>query len=269
MENDNLFHTMGTQERLVYRVVNEIERSIIEGKLQVGMKLPPERDLAEKLAVSRTVLREAVHILVTKGLLETRHGVGTVVKEINANHVVESLSLMLRMRGISLDNLHQVRSILELENAYLAASQATAEDIAELKSLLGKMETAIKDSQTFADLDAEFHTAIAKTAHNPLLTVLLDSIRDLMQNVRLSVSQYPYLHNTVMPDHHAIVERIAARDGQGARRAMQAHLEHALNIQHSFLAQQESQKLLNEAVATNFDQVTPEVVSVMGKFNKR
>ena len=263
MEDDNLFHTMGTRERLVHRVVNEIEQSIIEGKLHVGMKLPPERDLAEKLVVSRTVLREAVHILVTKGLLETRHGVGTVVKEINTSHVVESLSLMLRMRGISLDNLHQVRSILEVENASLAASQATAEDIAELQSFLSKMEAAIKDSQAFADLDAGFHNAIAKTAHNPLLTVLLDSIRDLMQNVRLSVAQYPYLYNTVMPDHHAIVERIAARDGQGARRAMQTHLDHARNIQQSFLAQQASLKVLHETVTTNPDSVTLENVSVL------
>jgi len=241
LEYENVFRTMGSKERLVDRVVNEIEQSIIEGKLGAGMKLPPERELADKLAISRTVLREAVHILVTKGLLETRHGVGTVVKEINANLVAESLGLVLRMRGISLDHLHQVRSILEVENAYLAASQATDADLAELKTLLSKMETAVTNSKMFAGLDAEFHTAIARTAHNPLLSVLLDSIRDLMQNVRLSVAQYPYLYNTVMPDHHAIVNCIAARDAQAARRAMQEHLEHARHIQQSFLAQQANQ----------------------------
>ncbi len=242
MENQVMFHTMGTGERLVDRVVNEIEGSIVDGRLSAGVKLPPERELAEQLEVSRTVVREAVHILVTKGLLETKHGIGTVVKGMNTSHVAESLSLMLRMHGISADNLHQVRSILEVENAYLAASQATDADVQELRRLLGRMDTAAADPRGFADLDAEFHAAVAKAAHNPLLIVLLESIRDLIQDVRLSVSGYPRLHNTVMPDHHVIVDCIAARDARGARQAMQQHLEHARSIQELFLAQQENQE---------------------------
>ncbi|MCL4395527.1 MAG: FadR family transcriptional regulator [Chloroflexi bacterium] len=246
MHDDDLFPTLGAGERLVYKVVNELEQSIIVGKLPAGTKLPPERDLAEKLEVSRTVVREAEHILVTKGLLETKHGIGTIVKDASTANIVESLSLMLRMHGISLDNLHQVRSILEVEIASLAASQASAADIQDLRRLLGELDAAASDAKAFADLDAEFHTAIAKTTHNPLLIVLLDSIRDLMQNVRISVSRYPLLYNTVMPDHYAIVDRIAARDERGARRAMQGHLEHARKIQELSLEPPENQKTKTE-----------------------
>jgi GntR family transcriptional regulator, transcriptional repressor for pyruvate dehydrogenase complex len=245
MENEGLFRIMGTKDRLVDRVIAEMERSIIEGKLGAGMRLPPERELAQQMGVSRTVLREATQTLVTIGLLETKRGVGTVVQQMNLAHLVQSLSLMLRMQGISLDNLHQVRLILELENAKLAATQATQSDITYLKRVLGQMEEAMADPQAFADLDAEFHTAISKTAHNPLLTVLLDSIRDLMQNIRLTVSQYPDLFKTVMPDHYQILDRIIDRDAKGAREAMQQHLEHARRIQELFLAQQQSERSLD------------------------
>ncbi len=240
MEGTSMFRTIGAKEGLVDRVVNELERLIVERELKPGTKLPPERDLAEQIGVSRTVIREAVRILVTKGLLTTKHGVGTVVQAANLDNVVASLSLLLRTRGISLDNLHQVRSILELENAGLAAAQATEADVACLRRILSDMESATADSETFASLDAEFHTAIAQTTHNPLLIVLLDPIRDLMRDIRLSVSRYPELFSTVMPDHREIVDRIVAKDAEGARQAMRKHLENARSIQEKFLAERQN-----------------------------
>jgi len=139
---------------------------------------------------------------------------------------------------VTLDDLHNVRSILEVEIARLAALQATDVDIAGLRQILAEMEQVKADAQAFADKDAEFHTALAKTSHNPLMIVLLDSIREPMQEVRLSVSRYSDLFATVMPDHSLIVEQVAARNAQGACQAMKAHLVHARTIQEKFLAQQ-------------------------------
>jgi len=235
------FHTIGSKERLVDRVVNELQKLIVDGQLAPGHKLPPERELAEQIGVSRTVLREAVQILVARGLLATRHGVGTIVRPVSNENVIESLGLMLQMNNISLDDMHHVRSILEVENSRLAALQATKEDIAELEQILVAMDNIKKDdARAFADKDAEFHTTLARTTHNPLLMVLLDAIRDLMQEIRLSVSQYPDLFATVMPDHYKILERVAARDINGACQAMQAHLDHALSIQELFLSQKKN-----------------------------
>jgi GntR family transcriptional repressor for pyruvate dehydrogenase complex len=199
--------------------------------------LPPERELAEQIGVSRTVIREAVQVLVTKGLLETRHGVGTLVCQVSNNQFYESFNLFLLTHGVTLDDLHHVRSILEVENARLAALQATEADLARLRQILAEMEQVKADAQAFADKDAEFHTALAKTSHNPLMIILLDSIREPMQEIRLSVSQYSDLFATVMPDHSLIIEQIAARNAQGACQAMQAHLDHARAIQEKFLAQ--------------------------------
>ncbi len=241
MGTESLFRAVGTKGRLVDRVVNEIQELIVSGRLDPGTKLPPERELAEEIGVSRTVIREAVHILVTKGLLETRQGVGTIVRQVTRDQLVEPLSLLLQTSdgGISVEHLHQVRCILEIEIAGLAALQATEEDVEELRRIVTEMEMRLAqdDLEAFAARDADFHQALAKTTRNPLLVVLLDSIRDLMQEVRLLVTRHPGLPQQVMPDHRKILERVIAKDPAGARQAMQEHLERARHIQQVILMQ--------------------------------
>jgi DNA-binding FadR family transcriptional regulator len=237
MSGENLFRNVGTRGGLVDRVVNEIQRVIIKGHLEPGMRMLPERELAEELGVSRTVIREAVRILVAKGLLETKPGVGTIVRQVTSEQIVEPLSLLLQSQegGISVAHLHQVRRILEVEIAGSAALQATEEDIAGLKQVLAEMESVKDVPEAFAAGDTDFHRMLARTTYNPLLIILLDSIRDLMQEVRLMVTRHPGLREQVMPDHHKILERVAARDPEGARQAMKIHLEHARKFQEELL----------------------------------
>jgi len=249
MDSESMFRNVGVPGGLVDRVVNEIQRVIVNGQLEPGMRLLPERELAEELGVSRTVVREAVRILVAKGLLETRPGVGTIVRQVTSDQIVEPLSLLLQTQegGISIEHLHQVRHMLEVEIAGLAAVQATREDIAELKGVLDRMDLVTNIPEAFAAKDADFHQGLAKTTHNPLLIILLDSIRDLMQEVRLMVTRHPGLREEVMPDHRKILERVAARDADGARQAMEVHLEHARRFQEELLTAQAKDKPL-EAV---------------------
>jgi GntR family transcriptional repressor for pyruvate dehydrogenase complex len=239
MSGESPFRVIGTKARLVDRVVSEVQSLIIDGRLEPGMKLPPEREFAEQIGVSRTVVREAVRILATKGLLETKPGVGTIVRQVTRDQVVEPLGMLLQTQGISLENLHHVRSILEVEIAGLAALQATERDIAELSRIIAEMEVAVDAPEVFVARDADFHQTLAKMSHNPLLAVLLDSIRDLMQEVRLLVHRHPHLYEIVMPGHHRIMERVIAKDPEGARQAMQEHLEHARRIQEEVVARQD------------------------------
>jgi GntR family transcriptional repressor for pyruvate dehydrogenase complex len=175
--------------------------------------------------------------------------VGTIVRQVTSDQIVEPLSLLLQAQegGISIEHLHQVRRMLEVEIAGLAAVQATQEDIAELKDILDQMDLVTNIPEAFAAKDADFHQGLATTTHNPLLIILLDSIRDLMQEVRLMVTRHPGLHEEVMPDHRKILEQVAARDAEGARRAMEDHLEHARRIQEELLITQAKDKPL-EAV---------------------
>lgn len=236
MADDVLFRSVGIEGRLVDRVVDQIQQMIIQGGLEPGTKLPSEREMAEQLGVSRTAMREAVHILVARGLLQSKRGVGTTVRQVTSGQVAEPLRLVLQAQGdsISVNHLHQVRSILEVAIAELAAQQATAEDTAALQQSLERMEWAQDDSVQFALCDTEFHRALAQATHNPLLILLLDSIRDLMQEVREAVAGYPGLPGKVMPFHQRIADRVFAR---GAGRAMRSHIEQAREIQEAVAEQ--------------------------------
>src|SRR4051794_4340833 len=110
-----LFKKIGSNDRLVGRVVSEIEQLIVRGKLPPDTKLPPERVLAEQLHVSRTVLREALQILIARGMLEAKPGIGNIVRRVTRDQVVAPLNLLLQTQdgGVSFEDLHQVRSILE------------------------------------------------------------------------------------------------------------------------------------------------------------
>ena len=232
------FGAIGNKSALVNRVVQSIQEQILSDRLVVGTRLPPERELASRLGVSRTVVREAVCILAATGLLETRHGVGTTVRALSRDEVVKPLNLFLRTWGnaVSLEHLHQVRSILEVENAGLAAGQASEEDIQDLRRITVEMTAAAEDPVLFATKDSEFHRRLAETTHNPLLTLLLDSIQDLMIEIRRLVAKESDLFERVMPEHLKIFECIAARDAEGARQTMREHLATALNVQRKALA---------------------------------
>lgn len=234
------FRVMRRKDDLVERVAQAIQGQVLDGRLQVGSRLPPEREFAERLGVSRTVVREAVRILVTKGLLETRHGIGTTVRAMTQEQVVKPMTLFFRScnQEVSVQQLHQVRSILEVESASLAAHQAQAEDIDDLRRICGEMEEAAQDRQRFAEKDAEFHRRLGQTSHNPLITLLLDSIRDLLAQVRTRVADEPGLVERVMPGHLRILECVAARDAKGARAAMRDHLATALKIQKHVVRKQ-------------------------------
>lgn len=216
---------VGKKERLVDRVVAEVERAIVEGQLTPATNLPPERELAVQLGVSRTVVREAVRILTAKGLLEAKHGIGTVVRHVSPEQLAEPLSLLLQTsRGaITFEHLYQVRSILEIENASLAAAQATPEDIAQLQGAIAAMIAAQETPTLLASCDADFHRTLAKLTHNPLLAIFIDSIFDVLREYIVRMAPHLDAGRDVLPFHIAVYERVAAHDPEGARQAMREH----------------------------------------------
>ena len=240
MDTKSIFRTIGYKDRLVDRVVEEIQQMIIDKKLEPGMKLPPEREFAEQMGVSRTVVREAVQILDTKGLLQVKHGVGTLVREMGSAQINEPITMLFQTRGITLENLHQVRTILEVEIAGIAANNASSEEIVQLEEVLSNLEKSMNNSVEFALGDTAFHHSLVNICHNPLLIMVLDSVGGLMQEVRLSISNYPDLFKTVMPDHREILDSIRSKDAPRARKAMRNHLENARKIQQMFLKDKES-----------------------------
>lgn len=214
--------------RLADHVAGQIERTIVEGRLVPGTKLPTEVELCEQFNVSRTVVREAVQQLASKGLVETRRGrgAGTTVRPFNRDLIVSSLSRFLSNQdgSFALRNLHQVRFILELATARLAALHATKADLADLRQIMDDMERLADAPQAFAAKDADFHRALACATHNSLIVVLLDSMRDLLQEYILATLPLVDIQRDSIPYHRKILERVEAGDALGAREAMSQHL---------------------------------------------
>ncbi len=208
--------------RLSDQVAAQLQALIIDNALKPGEKLPSERDLCELLSVSRTVVREAVRSLVVKGLLEVRPGGRMVVRAPDAALVSELMTLMLRSGGgeIAFSHIQEVRRLLEVELAALAAERRDETDLLRMEVLLRSMVEHQNDPHRWADADVAFHAAIAAATHNPLYPVLLHSIVEMLIEIRLTGIRLPETPQKAYQHHLRVFERIKAQDRPGARKAM-------------------------------------------------
>jgi GntR family transcriptional repressor for pyruvate dehydrogenase complex len=219
-----LFQQVPREPRLSDKVADMMLETILSRKLQVGERLPSERELGEQFNVSRTVVREAVRALVAKGVIEVRSGSGLRVAAVDAAAVSESMSLYLRGATLDFERVHEVRALLEVHIAGVAAERATEEDIAKLRGVHERMKREADDVENAARDDLEFHRMIALATQNDLYLLLMDSIGSALIDIRrenLGSGSTP----TTIGQHEAVLERITAHDPEGARKAMSAHLE--------------------------------------------
>jgi len=219
-----MFEQVGREPRLSDKVADVMLETILSKRLRVGDRLPSERELGEQFGVSRTVVREAVRALVAKGVIEVRSGSGLRVAAVDATAVTESMSLFLRGRTLDFEKVHEVRALLEVHIAGLAADRATTADLAGLREVHERMEREAGDVESAARDDLEFHRAIARATQNDLYLLLLDSIGSTLIEIRrenLGSGSAP----VTLGQHGQVLDRIAARDPAGARAAMALHLE--------------------------------------------
>jgi GntR family transcriptional regulator, transcriptional repressor for pyruvate dehydrogenase complex len=214
-------------QRLSDKVADQLLVSIQSEQMSPGSRLPSERELSEQFGVSRTVVREAVRSLAAKGVLEVRSGSGVHVTSVAASSVSEQMALFLRGNGaLDYAKINEVRMTLEIRTAQIAAERATDEDIAELREHCERM-AAVGDVEAASAEDVEFHRAIARATHNDLFTVMLDSIGDILLEIRRATLGLPGRIQEGVAFHARILERIAAHDVEGAGEAMHQHLQDA------------------------------------------
>lgn len=211
--------------RLYEQVVTQIRQRIIDGELQPGDRLLPEHALAEEFGVSRTVIREAIQSLRNQGLITVKHGSGVFVEEPSTDTILEALSTVLQFRKASLYDLHEVREILEVEIAGLAAERASEEDKTELLNELEWMGSVTESPDEYIETDLLFHTILAKATHNAIFLLLLHPLMDLLRRSRSKAISAPGAMKKSFVGHQAIYECVEAGDSAGAREAMRAHLK--------------------------------------------
>jgi GntR family transcriptional regulator, transcriptional repressor for pyruvate dehydrogenase complex len=242
----SLFLAIARPDSLAGRVEQELERLIVENRLAPEERLLAERPLADRFGVSRTVVREAVRSLAAKGLLEVRTGDGTYVRNPSHTNAAESLARLFRFTGMSGPDqthaIYELRQPLEVEIAGLAAERATQKDVEALKRWVDITNSPGTDEATHIDADMQFHLALAEATRNPLFSVLLESMGELMRALREVGVKASGGRREGRVMHSRLLERVVARDAAGARSVMHEHMRHSEEILRAALGRARRQQ---------------------------
>jgi GntR family transcriptional regulator, transcriptional repressor for pyruvate dehydrogenase complex len=215
------------------QVVEHIRSMIESGELRPGDRLPPERELANKLKISRSSLRAGLGFLAAMGVLKSRHGAGTFVSNGPPALDSSSLTVLGALHGFQPWQMFEARLVVESSLAALAAERASGEHIAALAEEVADMDAALDDPQEYLIHDVRFHRAIAVACGNPILAALMETITAaLYDRRRHSVSGASDLKES-FGMHRKIYRAIRAGKPEQARRAMEKHLNLARATQAS------------------------------------
>jgi GntR family transcriptional repressor for pyruvate dehydrogenase complex len=210
--------------RLYQQIADQIRDLIDRGGFESGTRLPPERDLAVQLGVSRPSLREALIALDVEGRVEVRGGSGVYVSAARPNPAPARTVAM----GESPSQLMEARSVVEGEVVMLACARMTEEPLARLRMLVKKMGAAIERRRARVDLDREFHMTLAEVSGNAILCRLVAELFDERHSpISAKISsrfESTRTWKTALQEHEAILTALQARDPIAAQSAMRAHL---------------------------------------------
>jgi len=211
--------------KIYAEVAAQIHHLIAEGRLKPGDRLPAERELAEVFGVSRTSVRDAIRVLETRGLVEPRHGEGTVVKQIPIDAIVSPLADALSSSKDPVADLFDMRKMLEPQLARAAAFRATEDDVRALEEIVARQRDRVLAGENAVDEDHAFHYRIATAAKNPVILRTMDVLMDLLRESRVRSLQGPGRAEISLEGHYRILEAIRRRDPEGAAVSMRVHIE--------------------------------------------
>ena len=223
------FHAVRTGRRYE-QVAEQIQRLIASGALRPGDRLPPERELAEKFGVGRSSLRDAIRTLEVMGIVESRHGSGTVVRDLSTDALVVPLASVLAEKRGLVAELLDVRRMIEPALAARAAANATEEELSRLDDILRRQDEKVRRGEPSIEEDSEFHYAIALAARNSVVLRVLDVLMDLLRESRARSLQVPGRPERSCAGHRRILRAIKRRDGAAAEAAVRKHLKEIEDI---------------------------------------
>jgi GntR family transcriptional repressor for pyruvate dehydrogenase complex len=192
-------------------------------RLAAGDRLPSERELAQRLGVSRTSVRQAMTTLRSIGLIEVRHGDGAYLIR-SADEVVPPLTVAVLHAQADHLMVWEAREAIEVHAAKLAAGRATVADLTRISEALASMQSAIESGDDGTEADAAFHHAIVDAAHNPMLTQLYESIAEAVDRTSAASLSIPGRPPESLRAHRGIAEAIGDRDPERAASEMTSHL---------------------------------------------
>ena len=212
-------------ESLSKTVSDDLLARIQRGEYNAGDRLPSEHDLMGRYGVGRNTVREAMHSLRTLGIVEIRPRLGAKVLDTGADNALASSAVSVLLGDRTVDELYEVRLVLEPAAAERAAIHRTDEDLIAMRRALTHYRVAYKTGTPVWEADIEFHTAIAHACGNSMLAKVLAPVSDLLSNARRLTGTLPAAVELALGQHDDIAAAIEARARKRARRAMITHIE--------------------------------------------
>lgn len=209
--------------RLPDALSSMLERILLQGAVPAGGRLPGERELAAQLGVSRASVREAMHELVLKGLVERRPGRGTVALDTDGSRLGDRLLGVMAAESRDLRSILDFREAIEPPITSRAALRATPADLRNLRAAVADMERAGSRAD-YAARDRRFHQLVAHATHNPLLWRLVEVTSEWMASIRQDALQSPQRRAASLSGHKAILDAIVRHDAAAAAAATVAHV---------------------------------------------
>jgi GntR family transcriptional repressor for pyruvate dehydrogenase complex len=209
------------------KVFAYLRDQLVEGTLRAGDRLLPERELAIRLGVSRPVVREVLRALAAIGVIEIRHGFGSVVRRPDFAELGELFTLMLAQQDDVVEHVLEARIAIEREAIRLACRRSTSADIAVLRTRLNAIESTTHDAAAGAEADFAFHAAMIAAAHSPTLESLHAAIANLLRRShferRVRITALPEVETYAAEHHRRLLEAILERDEALADELIMSH----------------------------------------------
>jgi GntR family transcriptional repressor for pyruvate dehydrogenase complex len=216
---------------MTMRVVNHIRTLIETGDLQPGDRIPPEREFARRLRISRASLRTGIGYLAAMGVMDVRHGVGTFVADGPPELGKSSLSLLGALHGFQSWQMFEARRILESELAALAAERGREQHISAMSEEIAEMYATVNDPIEYLIHDVRFHRVIAQASGNPILAALMETITSALYDERRKTAERSRDLKESADLHREIYRAIRSRNSREARAVMERHLTAAQSAQ--------------------------------------
>lgn len=216
--------------RVYEQIAQQLQRMILDGLMKVGDKLPPERELAEMLQVSRGSLRDAIRTLELMGLVEARQGEGTVVCNPSANSLINPLATVLLRQRELIGDLLEFRRMIEPTLAARAAANAADQELAFMEDVLRRQKEKVDRGELAIEEDSEFHYSIARAAGNSVVLKVLDAFMDLLRESRERSLQLEGRLQKSYTGHRRILNAIRRHDAPAAEAAMRQHIDEVEGI---------------------------------------
>jgi DNA-binding FadR family transcriptional regulator len=216
-------------DTLVDQVVHEIRHMILTGMIEPGGFLPTRKDLATRFGVGLSTVHEAIQALSAVGMLASRPGKGTWVREDALDVMIHPEVVRTRLGALNARQVYEARAVIEIALTEMAAERATAEDIEQIWDAMERMEASVDNTDAFVEADLAFHLAVARAGKNELLEQFYHLSRKLIVEVIHEMVNLPSVKEGSIPYQRAIIDAIEQGDPIGAR---QAAVDHMAYVDH-------------------------------------